>query len=57
MNVLVCDPYLSAERRKELGVQVVDLDTVIKEADMITVHASLDEDSYHLIGEKGTSGR
>lgn len=52
VNVLVCDPYLSAERRKELGVQIVDLDTVLREADMVTVHASLDEDSYHLIGER-----
>ena len=52
VNVLVCDPYLTPERRNELGVQVVDLDTVIKEADVITVHASLDEDSYHLIGER-----
>ncbi|MDE3000699.1 MAG: C-terminal binding protein [Gemmatimonadota bacterium] len=52
VNVLVCDPYLSEERQKELGVQVVDLETVLNEADMITVHASLDDESYHLIGER-----
>lgn len=52
VNILVCDPYLPEERRKELDVQVVDLDTVLRESDMITVHASLDDESYHLIGER-----
>ena len=52
VDILVCDPFLSEERQEELGVRTVDLDTVLKEADMITVHASLDEESYHLIGER-----
>lgn len=52
VDILVCDPYLSEERQEELGVRMVDLDTLLEEADMITVHASLDEESYHLIGER-----
>ena len=50
-NLMVCDPYLSDERKTELGIETVDLDTLLKEADMFTIHASLSQENYHLIGE------
>ena len=51
-NLMVCDPFLSDERKAELGIETVDLDTFLKEADMISIHASLSQENYHLIGEK-----
>lgn len=51
VNVLVCDPYLSEERKQALGIQTVALETLLKEADMITLHASLSDENYHMIGE------
>ena len=48
---LVCDPYLSEERRVRLGVEPVDLDTLLKESDIVTLHAVLNEETRHMIGE------
>ena len=46
----ICDPYLTAERQAELGIQTRDLETVLKEADIITIHAALNQETHHLIG-------
>ena len=50
-NIRICDPYLSQERQDELGVQVEPLETVLKESDIITIHASLNAETTNLIGE------
>jgi D-3-phosphoglycerate dehydrogenase len=50
MRVLVYDPYLSEDRAKELGVEVASLDTVVAEADFITVHTPLTPETRHIIG-------
>lgn len=41
VRVLGYDPLVSSSAVNELGVQVVDLDTLLKESDMITIHASM----------------
>jgi D-3-phosphoglycerate dehydrogenase len=38
MNILVCDPYLAEERYKELGIEHVPFDDILKESDIITIH-------------------
>jgi D-3-phosphoglycerate dehydrogenase / 2-oxoglutarate reductase len=52
MKVLVYDPYLSEERAKKLEVEPADLKTILKQADYITVHTPLTNETKHLIGEK-----
>lgn len=52
MKILAYDPYLSMERAKELGMEPVDLDTLFKNADYITVHTPLTEQTNHLISDK-----
>jgi len=52
MRVLAFDPYLSTEKAKELGVETVDLKTIYKEADYITVHTPLSDDTMHMISDK-----
>ncbi len=50
-KVIAYDPYVSAERARELGVELVDLDTLISESDIISIHAPLTKETYHLINE------
>jgi len=52
MRVVAYDPYLSPERARELGVDLVDLGTLIAQADVITVHAPLTPETSGLIGRK-----
>ncbi len=52
MKVLAYDPYLSAEKTKELGIEPVGLKTLLKESDYITVHTPLTDDTKHIISEK-----
>ncbi|MBP7055927.1 MAG: phosphoglycerate dehydrogenase [Candidatus Omnitrophica bacterium] len=52
MRVLAYDPYLSVEKAKDIGVESVDLKTLYKESDYITVHTPLTDETKHLISEK-----
>ena len=38
MKTIGYDPYITLERGKQLGVELVDLDTLLKESDYITLH-------------------
>ena len=49
MRVLAFDPYISAERAAELGVELADLDTVIGSADFLSLHAPSTPETYHLM--------
>jgi D-3-phosphoglycerate dehydrogenase / 2-oxoglutarate reductase len=48
-RILVCDPYLSSERKRELGIEVHDQDHVFREADFITLHTPLNSETRHLV--------
>src|SRR5690606_4048116 len=41
MNILVMDPFLTTEKATMTGVRLVDLDTLLAEADFITIHTPL----------------
>src|SRR5437660_4476951 len=41
MKVVAYDPFLSPERAVELGVEKVELDTLLRRADFITLHTPL----------------
>lgn len=49
MRVVAFDPYLSAERAMELGVEKVDLDELFRRADFITLHTPLTEKTKNII--------
>lgn len=51
MHVIVYDPYLSAERARELDVQLATLDQVITTADVLSVHVPLTDATSGLIGK------
>ena len=48
-NFLICDPYLSEKRRQELGVELVDKETVFRNADFITIHTPLNDETRRLV--------
>ncbi|MBQ4403816.1 MAG: phosphoglycerate dehydrogenase [Selenomonadaceae bacterium] len=49
MNVVAYDPFVSAERAKNLGVELVNLEELIKIADFITVHMPLTNSTRNMI--------
>lgn len=52
MNVLVFDPFLTAERAKSLNVKNCTLDEVLEQADIISVHTPLTAETKGLINEE-----
>lgn len=52
MRVLGYDPYISQDSAKQMGVSLVDLETLLREADAVSLHCPLASETYHLIGEK-----
>jgi phosphoglycerate dehydrogenase-like enzyme len=50
MRVLAYDPYLPPEAARRLGVHLVDLDEVFREADFVCIHAKLTGETRHLVG-------
>jgi phosphoglycerate dehydrogenase-like enzyme len=49
-RVVAFDPYLSAERAAQLGVELVDKDAVFKEADFVAVMCPLNPETRGLVG-------
>ncbi len=52
VRLLASDPYVPAERAAAVGVALVDLPTLLAEADVVTIHATLTEETRGLVGEK-----
>jgi D-3-phosphoglycerate dehydrogenase / 2-oxoglutarate reductase len=50
MNVVAYDPYLQPARAAQLGVELVDLDTLLKQSDFITIHLPKTKETANLIG-------
>lgn len=51
-RVLVYDPFLEAEFIQSQGAQKVDFETALKEADYISIHMPLNDNTRGIIGEK-----
>jgi glyoxylate reductase len=53
MRILYYDVFrLPEEQEKELGVQYVDLETLLRESDFVSIHVPLTKETYHMIGER-----
>ncbi|HXX53508.1 MAG TPA: phosphoglycerate dehydrogenase [Thermodesulfovibrionales bacterium] len=52
MIVIGYDPYLSEENAKEMGIEKVDLTTLFKRSDFITVHTPITSETKNLISKK-----
>src|SRR6266704_5154338 len=52
VRLIAADPYVSAEIAQVLGATLVDLPTLLTESDVVSLHASLTDETRLLIGEK-----
>jgi len=52
MQVIAYDPYVSEEKGKKLGIELVsELEELLSQADFITVHLPKTPETYHLLGD------
>ena len=51
-QIMVCDPYLPLDRVRELKVRTYSQQTVFLEADFITIHTPLTDETRHLVNAK-----
>src|ERR1700682_5484254 len=49
MDMLVYDPYIPESRARDLGVRLTDLQTLFNQADIVTVHVPLSEDTENML--------
>jgi D-3-phosphoglycerate dehydrogenase len=49
MRIIVSDPFLSEEKAREAGAWLVDLDTLLATADVVSLHAPLNDDTRHIM--------
>ena len=49
MKVLIFDPFVTREAAEKMGIELADVDTICEQADVITVHCPLNNDTRGLI--------
>ena len=52
VRLVAADPYVPAARAAKLGVTLLDLPTLLAEADIVSLHCTLTDETRNLIGEK-----
>ncbi|MGI9823979.1 phosphoglycerate dehydrogenase [Agromyces sp. Marseille-Q5079] len=50
MNVIAFDPYITAARAQQLGVQTVSLDELLAQSDFVTIHMPRTPETLGMIG-------
>lgn len=51
MKVIAFDPYLTAERAQDIGVEKVELDEIFERADFITIHVPKNDKTANMINK------
>lgn len=51
MEVIAYDPYARPETAQQLGVPLVDLPTLLRRSDFISLHVPLTKETRHIIGQ------
>ncbi|HTM96176.1 MAG TPA: hydroxyacid dehydrogenase, partial [Croceibacterium sp.] len=52
MKVVAYDPFLTEERAVEMGVEKVDLETLVSRADFITLHTPLTDETRNILSRE-----
>jgi D-3-phosphoglycerate dehydrogenase len=51
VRLIGADPYVSEDDARMIGVELVDLDSLCRQADVVSVMTVLNAETYHLVGE------
>ena len=54
-KIISYDPHIDRTTADLLGVELVDLDTLLKESDFITLHAPSNKETFHIINDEAFS--
>ncbi|MGY6552718.1 MAG: phosphoglycerate dehydrogenase [Erythrobacter sp.] len=52
MKVIAYDPFLTEDRAVEMGVEKVDLDTLLSRADFVTLHTPLTDETRNILSRE-----
>jgi D-3-phosphoglycerate dehydrogenase len=52
MKILAYDPYITEARAQQFNARLVDLETLFRESDIVSIHVPLNDETRHMIGEK-----
>lgn len=52
VHLLVYDPYVLPERVQEVRAEIVDLDTLLRKADIVTVHCAPTDETRRMLGAR-----
>ena len=52
MRIVAWDPWVSADRARQLGIELLELDEVFARSDFVTIHLLKTKDSVNLIGDR-----
>lgn len=52
MEVIAYDPFLPPAIAENLGVKLVDFDTLLAESDVLSLHMNLTEENYHMFNKE-----
>lgn len=55
VNIVAYDPFVKQEDLEGTGIELVEKDELFQRADIVSVHARLSEDTFHMIGERELS--
>ncbi len=55
MRVIGCDPFISQERARQLGIELRDLEELLREADIVTLHVPLTRETRKMIDARAIS--
>jgi D-3-phosphoglycerate dehydrogenase len=51
-HVVACDPYATAEQAGKVGVSLLTLDELLQQADIVSMHAGVTQETTGLMGER-----
>lgn len=52
VKVFLYDPYVSAEEARELGTIKVELEELLKQADVVSLHTPANKETYHILNQE-----
>lgn len=52
MRVLAADPYADKDQARQLGVELMHLDDVLRQCDFLAITAALSDETHKLVGER-----